>query len=107
MRVLIFCVAGILIVFLSACSFYLPSDYDRDFNDYRVILLVEPENAHVLLNGRFIGEAYEFSTSKSAIRLSSRDKRNNIFNLQAYWESCIKQMLNIKRKPKTFLAINR
>ena len=73
MRVLIFCVAGILIVFLSACSFYLPSDYDRDFNDYRVILLVEPENAHVLLNGRFIGEAYEFSTSRSAIRLSSRD----------------------------------
>lgn len=63
-----------LIVTFSACTFHFPYDYwDWDYSEYRVILKVEPDDAHVLLNGKWIGEAYEFSTNSSALRLSSRN----------------------------------
>jgi hypothetical protein len=62
-----------LIVTLSACTFHFPYDYwDWGYSEYRVILKVEPDDAQVLLNGKWIGEAYEFSTNNSALRLSSR-----------------------------------
>jgi len=63
-----------LIVAFSACTFHFPYDYwDWDDSEYRVILKVEPDDAQVLLNGKWIGEAYEFSTNNSALRLSSRN----------------------------------
>lgn len=63
-----------LIVTLSACTFHFPYDYwDWDYTEYRVILKVEPDDAQVLLNGKWIGDAYEFSTDNSALRLASRN----------------------------------
>jgi hypothetical protein len=62
-----------LIGAFSACTFHFPYDYwDWDYSEYRVILKVDPDDAQVLLNGKWIGEAYEFSTNNSALRLSSR-----------------------------------
>ena len=63
-----------LMVTLSACTFHFPyDDWEWDYSEYRVILKVIPDDARVLLNGKWIGEAYEFSTDKSALRLSSRN----------------------------------
>lgn len=63
-----------LIVTFSACTFHFPYDYwDWDYSEYRVTLKVDPDDAQVLLNGKWIGEAYEFSTNDSALRLSSRN----------------------------------
>jgi uncharacterized membrane-anchored protein len=64
----------IFIFICSACTFHIPYDYEdwADY-DYRVMLEVEPDDTDVLLDGRFIGLAYEFSTPQSALRLSSRN----------------------------------
>lgn len=56
----------------SACTLHFPYEWDWDYSEYRVILQVEPDDAQVLLNGKWIGEAYEFSTYESALRLKSR-----------------------------------
>ncbi len=72
MKKTLYTLSLILVFALSACTLYIPPDFGEDYQAYRVILLVEPENADVLLNGRFIGEAYEFSTEKTALRLQSR-----------------------------------
>ena len=72
MRKIIFGLLLSVAFLFSACSFYLPHDYD-EFHDFSVIFLVEPETAQIILNGKFIGEAYEFSTDKSALRISSRN----------------------------------
>jgi hypothetical protein len=63
----------LLMVNLISCTIHLPSDWIDEENGIRVILLVEPDDALVILNGRFIGEAYEFSTPGSALRLNSRN----------------------------------
>ena len=65
-------IAGLIITF-SACTLHFPYEWEWDLSDYRVILKVEPDDAQVLLNGKWIGDAYEFSTWDSALRLSSRN----------------------------------
>jgi hypothetical protein len=63
-----------LIIVFSACTIHFPYDYwDWDHSEYRVILKIEPDDAQVLLNGKWIGEAYEFSSNNSALRLSTRN----------------------------------
>lgn len=62
-----------LIFLFSSCTVHFPYGWDGDHYDYRVILLVQPDDADVLLDGKFIGEAYEFSNLKSALRLPSRN----------------------------------
>lgn len=57
-------------LFFSGCVWYIPTNVDS-YDRYRVILLVEPDDAEVLLDGRQVGLAYEFSTRPSALRLSS------------------------------------
>jgi hypothetical protein len=49
---------------------------------------VEPDDAQVLLNGRYVGEAYEFSSSDSAMRLRSRDNEI-IIKKEGYIEELI------------------
>ncbi len=62
-----------VILLLPACSFHFPTDWDSEYSygDYSLVLKVSPDDAHVLLNGKFIGEAYEFSTRSSALKLRS------------------------------------
>ena len=63
-----------LVFIFSACTFHIPYDYDDwEYYDYHVILQVEPDDCDVLLDGKFIGAAYEFSNSRAALRLSSRN----------------------------------
>ena len=67
-----------VILLLPACSFNFPSDWDSEYSygDYSIVLKVNPDDAHVLLNGKFIGEAYEFSTRASALKI--RSARNEL-----------------------------
>jgi len=58
---------------LTSCSIQLPYDTYEDYSGYRITLMVEPDDAEVMLNGRLIGLAYEFSTRESALRLASRN----------------------------------
>lgn len=63
----------VLAIVLTSCSIQFPYDSYEDYSGYRIVFLVEPDDADVLLNGRFIGLAYEFSTRESALRLASRN----------------------------------
>jgi hypothetical protein len=56
---------------VAACSFHIPYGAYED-HDVRVWLQVEPDDAEVLLDGRFIGAAYEFSSSDAPLKLASR-----------------------------------
>ncbi len=72
---------------LPACSFHFPSDWDSEYSygNYSIVLKVNPDDAHVLLNGRFVGEAYEFSTRASALKL--RSARNElVIKKEGYYE---------------------
>lgn len=65
-----------LVFVFSSCTLHIPyGPYDQPYgyNSVNVVLHVEPDDAQVLINGRYIGEAYEFATTDSAIRLRSRD----------------------------------
>jgi hypothetical protein len=57
----------------AACSINIPWDAMGDYDGVYVVMRVSPDDADVLLNGRFIGAAYEFSSSASALRLASRE----------------------------------
>lgn len=63
-----------IILILSACTIHLPYDMDPgyDFSTYRITFQVEPDDAHILVDGRFVGEAYEFALAESALKLSGR-----------------------------------
>jgi hypothetical protein len=78
----------LLIFTLSACTLHMPYDFDSDYRDYRIVFKVDPDDADILLNGRFVGEAYEFSTSESAMRLTSR-KNEIVIKKRGYVEEVI------------------
>jgi hypothetical protein len=61
-----------IMVLLSACTISIPNDFE-DYGGFRVVLQVYPEDADVLLNGKFIGAAYEFATARNALTLSTRN----------------------------------
>jgi len=56
----------------AACTLNVPWDIMDDYDGVRVVMHVVPDDADVLLNGRFIGAAYEFASPGSALRLASR-----------------------------------
>ena len=56
----------------AACTLNVPWDMADDYDGVRVVLHVVPDDADVLLNGRFIGVAYEFASQGTALRLASR-----------------------------------
>ncbi len=77
----------------SACSFNVPWDVMDDYNGVRVVMHVAPDDADVLLNGRLIGAAYEFSSAGLALRLASRQNelrfskkgfREEVIDLSSY-----------------------
>ena len=64
----------VLLSLYSGCTLHIPSyDYEWDNPVYRVRLLVDPDDAVVLLNGKLKGYAYEFSSWDSSLRLASRN----------------------------------
>jgi hypothetical protein len=68
----LFIVALFFIGACAACTLNVPWEVMDDYNGVRVIMHVVPDDADVLLNGRFIGAAYEFASQGTALRLASR-----------------------------------
>jgi hypothetical protein len=56
----------------AACAIHIPWELMDDNDGVRVVMLVTPDDADVLLNGRFIGAAYEYADARVALRLASR-----------------------------------
>jgi hypothetical protein len=81
-----------LIAFLflfSACALTFPPDWeDYDYQPIRIILKINPDDAQVIFNGKWIGDAYEFSTYKTAIKLNSRNNEL-IIKREGYIEEVI------------------
>lgn len=73
MKKIIYSGITVLVLLLAACTLHFPYEWGVEYRDFRIILLVEPDDADVLLDGKFIGEAYEFSKEGSALRLHSRN----------------------------------
>jgi hypothetical protein len=71
-----------------ACTFNVPYDVMDDYDGVYVIMKVMPDDADVLLNGKFIGAAYEFSSSGSALHLASR-QNELIFKKKGYSEEAV------------------
>lgn len=61
-----------VIVSLTACAIHVPWEVLGVYDGVRVVLRVTPDDADVLLNGRFIGAAYEYASPAAALRLASR-----------------------------------
>lgn len=76
-------------IFISAaCSINVPWDIMDDYDGVRVVMRVSPDDADVLLNGRLIGAAYEFSSAGSALRLASR-QNELVFKKRGFREEAI------------------
>ena len=56
----------------AACAFHIPWETMDDYDGVRVVMRVTPDDADVLLNGRFIGAAYEYADSRAALRLAHK-----------------------------------
>ncbi|MCK4762144.1 MAG: PEGA domain-containing protein [Candidatus Aminicenantes bacterium] len=88
-RILYFLIFVPAIIF-SACTFHFPYDTQETYRNVHVVFKVTPDDAAILLNGRYIGDAYEFSTPDSALGLSS--KRNEIIVKR---EGYIEEVVNL------------
>ncbi|MCX6556822.1 MAG: PEGA domain-containing protein [Candidatus Aminicenantes bacterium] len=71
-----------------ACTIHFPFDMLDDYEGVTVVMKIVPDDADVLLNGRFIGVAYEFSTPGSALRLASR-LNELVFKKEGYREESV------------------
>jgi hypothetical protein len=71
-----------------ACTIHFPFDMLDDYEGVSVVMKIVPDDADVLLNGRFIGAAYEFSTPGSALRLASR-QNELVFKKEGYGEESV------------------
>jgi hypothetical protein len=78
----------LLICAFAACSITVPWDVMDDYDGVRVVMRVSPDDADVLLNGRFIGAAYEFAAANSALRLASR-QNELVFAKKGFREEAI------------------
>lgn len=118
MKKLSYLLVFFFILAFSACSFHFPVDWDDDFGyrNYRVILKIEPDDAHVLLNGKFIGEAYEFSTTESALKIKSRKNElvvkkkgfiEELIELEKYGSRKITVELTLKRDEMSVRSIKK
>lgn len=72
----------------AACTLNFPYDTMDDYDGVQVMMQIEPDDADVLLNGRLIGTAYEFSTLRSALRLASR-QNELVFKKKGYVEESV------------------
>ncbi len=75
------------VILLTGCAFHIPGPlFEDDYFPVTVRLDIDPDDAEVYIDGRLIGEAYEFSTAQTAIRLSSRNHRLS-FRRDGYHET--------------------
>jgi hypothetical protein len=96
------------LLFASSCSLYWDGMIGSDFQVQPVVFQVEPDDAQILLDGRFIGEAFEFSTVESALRLRSRGHEiiikkkgylEEVVNLNQYDTRLITIRITMKKDP--------
>jgi hypothetical protein len=78
----------ILVGAFAACSIHVPWEMMDDYDGVRVVMRVTPDDADVLLNGRFIGAAYEFASAAVALRLASRENEL-VFRKQGFREQVV------------------
>lgn len=89
MKKIVYAWLVVLILIMAGCTLHFPyDDWDVDYSDYRVVLLVNPDDADVLLDGKFIGAAYEFAKAGSALRLHSRN-HELVVKKEGYTEEAI------------------
>ncbi|MFC2155836.1 PEGA domain-containing protein [Acidobacteriota bacterium] len=88
MRKTLYLLILLLVFVFSACTLHIPYDSYENYSSVRVVLHIEPDDAEVLLNGRLVGAAYEFSTPDSALRLSTR-RNDLIIKKEGYIEEVI------------------
>jgi hypothetical protein len=72
----------------AACTINLPFDTMDDYDGVHVVMKIVPDDADVLLNGKLIGTAYEFSSARSALRLSSR-QNELVFKRKGFIEEAV------------------
>ncbi len=91
----------------AACSIHVPWDVMDDYDGVHVVMRVSPDDADVLLNGRLIGAAYEFSSAGSALRLASRQNelvfakkgfREEVIDLRSYSSRHITLKVNLMKE---------
>ncbi len=108
MKKIIFFMLAILlgIMFFVSCTINFPYDFEMTGKQYRVIFRVVPEDSLLLLNGKLLGEVYEFSTKESALVLSSRGNElvikhqgyiEELVDLNEYSERDIVINMNLKK----------
>lgn len=61
------------VLLFPTCAFYWDIEPGVPPHSNRIVFRIEPIDTQILLDGRFIGEAFEFSTPQTALRLRSRD----------------------------------
>lgn len=89
MKKIVYAGLVVLILIMAGCTFHFPyDDWDVNYSDYRVVLLVNPDDADVLLDGKFIGTAYEFASAASPLRLHSRN-HELVIKKEGYTEEVI------------------
>lgn len=92
----------------TSCSLYWDGMIDTDYLVHHIVFQVEPDDAQILLNGRFVGEAFEFSTIESALKI--RSKRHEIVvkkkgyieevvDLNQYHTPYITVQINMRKDP--------
>jgi hypothetical protein len=91
---------AVILVF-AACSIHVPWEVLDDYDGVRVIMRITPDDADVLLNGRFIGAAYEYASAGIALRLASRENEL-VFRKKGYRE----KIVDLRAYPNTRITLN-
>ena len=81
----------IVVILTTSCTVYIPHETEYVAPDsYRldIILNIYPEDAKVIVDGRFVGEAYEFSTERTSLRVEKRST-SIIIKKQGFMEESI------------------
>jgi hypothetical protein len=90
---------AVILVF-AACSIHVPWEVLDDYDGVRVIMRITPDDADVLLNGRFIGAAYEYAAAGIALRLASRENEL-VFRKKGYRE----KVVDLRAYPTTRITL--
>ncbi|MCU0236751.1 MAG: PEGA domain-containing protein [Acidobacteria bacterium] len=79
---------AIVTCLFAACSIHVPWEALDDYDGVRVTMRITPDDADVLLNGRFIGAAYEYAAPDLALRLASRENEL-VFRKKGFREKAV------------------
>jgi hypothetical protein len=100
MKKIVYAWLMVLILIMAGCTLHFPyDDWDVNYSDYRVVLVVNPDDADVLLDGKFIGAAYEF-VAAAPLRLHSRNHE-----LVIKKEGYIEEVIHLSEYPRPDITI--